>query len=389
VPSEEGRSDATRTVVAVAVLIAATAGLLALASRDSGDTAARPPKTAAEDGSVQGLDPAQIQTVIPRDGIPAIDEPHFDAVSDVDWLADEEPVVALEVDGDARAYPLQIMTWHEIVNDKVGGVPVAVTFCPLCNTALAFERPVISGDATTFGTSGKLINSNLLMYDRATESLWPQVTGIALTGELKGMELRRIPAQIVSWAQFRASFPDGLVLNRDTGHSRQYGTNPYPGYDDVDRPPFLFEGEVDGRLAAVERILGVKAGDEAVAFPYFRLEEAATDGVAAVDAEVGDRPVVIMWRLGTASALDSSDIASSKDVGSIAAFSRRLGGRTLSFTVAGDEIVDRETETTWTIFGRGESGTLEGKALEPVDSTDSFWFDWAAFHPDTDVWGGG
>jgi hypothetical protein len=296
--------------------------------------------------------------------------------------------VALEVDGDARAYPLQIMTWHEIVNDTVGEVPVAVTFCPLCNTAIAFERPVISGEATTFGTSGKLINSNLLMYDRATESLWPQVTGIALTGELKGTELRRIPAQIVSWAQFRGSFPDALVLNRDTGHSRQYGTNPYPGYDDVDRPPFLFEGEVDGRLAAVERILGVEAGDETVAFPYLRLQEIAMDGVAAVDAEVGDQPVVILWRSGTASALDSSDISSSKDVGSIAAFSRRLEGRTLSFTVAGGRIVDRATETTWNILGRGESGVLEGEVLEPVDSTDSFWFDWAAFHPDTDVWDG-
>jgi hypothetical protein len=373
---------------ALAILFAATNAAFALASRDSRDTAARPPKTVAEVGSVEGLDPADIQTVIPRDGIPAIDEPHFDIASDVDWLADEEPIVALEVEGDARAYPLQIMTWHEIVNDTVGGVPVAVTFCPLCNTAIAFERPVISGDATTFGTSGKLINSNLLMYDRATESLWPQVTGIALTGELKGIELRRIPAQIVSWAQFRGSFPDALVLNRNTGHGRQYGTNPYPGYDDVDRPPFLFEGEVDGRLAAVERILGVKAGEEAIAFPYFRLHEVATDGVAAVDAEVGDRPVVIMWRSGTASALDSSDIASSKDVGSITAFSRRLEGRTLSFTVAGGRIVDRETKTTWTIFGRGESGALEGEVLEPVDSTDSFWFDWAAFYPGTDVWDG-
>jgi uncharacterized protein DUF3179 len=372
-------------VFAVALVIAATAGVLALASRDSGDTAARPPKTAADGGSDQGLDPADIQTVIPQDGIPAVDEPHFDAASEVDWLADQEPVVALEIDGDAHAYPLQIMTWHEIVNDTVGGVPVAVTFCPLCNTAVAFERPLISGDATTFGTSGKLINSNLLMYDRATESLWPQVTGVALTGELKGMELQRIPAQIVSWADFRESFPDALVLNRDTGHSRRYGINPYPGYDDVDRPPFLFEGEVDGRLAAMERILGVKAGDEAVAFPYLRLQEIATDGVAAVDAEVGDQPVVILWRSGTASALDSSDIASSKDVGSVAAFSRRVDGRTLSFTVAGGRIVDRETETTWNILGRGESGVLEGEVLEPVDSTDSFWFDWAAFHPETVV----
>jgi hypothetical protein len=374
-------------MVVVALLIAAAVGAYTLITRDPGEAADRPPES--RDGvSGLDLDPADIQTVIPKDGIPAIDEPRFDAASDIDWLADEEPVVALEVEGDARAYPLQILTWHEIVNDTVGGVPVAVTFCPLCNTAIAFERPVVSGDVTTFGTSGKLINSNLLMYDRATESLWPQVTGVALTGQLKGMELRRIPAQIVSWAQFHTSFPDAPVLNRDTGHSRQYGTNPYPGYDDVDRPPFLFEGEVDGRLAAVERILGVEAGGEAVAFPYLTLQEIAIDGVAAVDAEVGDHPVVVLWRSGTASALDSSDIASSKDVGSSAAFSRRLGARTLSFTIDGRRILDRETETTWSIFGRGESGPLSGEVLEPVDTTDSFWFDWAAFHPDTDVWDG-
>jgi hypothetical protein len=345
-------------------------------------------KTGTPAAGGAGLDPDDIVDVIPMDGIPAIDEPAFEGMSEVDWLADEEPVIAFELDGDARAYPLQIMTWHEIVNDEVGRTPVAVTFCPLCNTAIAFERPSIDGEVTTFGTSGKLINSNLLMYDRATQSLWPQVTGEALVGELKGTRLTRLPARIVSWREFRTAFPTGEVLSRDTGHDRRYGENPYPGYDDVDSAPFLFSGEVDGRLAAVERILGLQMGDEVLAFPYFRLQEKASGGLTVVNDAVGSQPVVVLWKAGTTSALDREDIASSRDVGAAVAYSRRLGGRVLSFISRDETIVDRETRTTWNLLGRATGGRLEGRSLEPVAATDSFWFDWAAFHPETNIWQG-
>jgi hypothetical protein len=334
------------------------------------------------------LDPADIADVIPKDGIPAIDDPVFEDPSDVEWIAPTEPVIAFELNGDARAYPLAIMTWHEIVNDTVGGTPVVITFCPLCNTAVAYERPVIDGEVTPFGVSGKLIHSNLLMYDRATESLWPQATGEALVGSQKGRDLKGLPAQIVSWEDFQTAFPDGDVLSRDTGHERDYGINPYPGYDDIGEAPFLFKGEVDGRLAAVERVLGVETAGAFTAFPYFRLRDQSVANVAAVNASVGGEAVAVFWKKGTNSALGNPDIAAGKDVGSAAGFSRRVAGRTLTFESRAGRIEDIQTESKWSLFGRALSGRLKGQRLEPLDAIDSFWFDWAAFHPDTEIWSG-
>jgi hypothetical protein len=351
-----------------------------------------PTSTTARAGSSTGatpaavLDPKDIVEVIPADGIPAIDDPRFIEPSEAGWLGDLEPVIAVELDGEARAYPLQIMTWHEIVNDTIDGAPIVVTFCPLCNTAIAFERPTIDGEVTTFGTSGKLINSNLLMYDRATESLWPQVTGVALTGPMKGEALTRLPAQIVSWRDFQDAFPNGVVLGRDTGFDRRYGDNPYPGYDDVDSAPFLYSGEVDGRLAAVERIIGVSHAGHQLAFPYFRLRERANGGVSVAHDRVGGLPVVVFWKKGTTSALDQTEFSVSRDVGSAAAFSRRLGSKTLSFTVEDRALVDTLTRSRWSLFGRATAGRLRGRHLQPAEATDSFWFDWAAFYPDTEVW---
>lgn len=324
----------------------------------------------------------------PPDGIPPIDEPKFEPAGEVTWLTDKEPAMVLEIDGDARAYPLQVMTWHEIVNDTVGGVPVTVTFCPLCNTAYGYLRPEVNGEVTTFGTSGSLYHSNLVMYDRASESWWPQALGEAVTGPLTGARLERIPTQIASWNDFRSQFPDGKVLSRDTGFDRRYGENPYPGYDNVENEPFLFTGEIDGRLAAVERVLGVEEGEEVVAFPYFKLSEAATDDAAAINDEIGGRAVAVFWLRGTASALDSASFESSRDVGAAAAFARKVNGRTLTFEATGSEIRDKQTLSTWNIFGKATAGELEGQQLKPLDHHDSFWFDWAAFHPDTIVWEG-
>ena len=185
---------------------------------------------------------------VPRDGIPPIDLPRFTAPQEAKgWLGDKEPVIALQLNGEARAYPLQIMTWHEIVNDVVGGVPVAVTFCPLCNSAIVFER-TLDGVVYDFGTTGKLRNSDLVMWDRQTESWWQQLSGESIVGRLSGKALELLPASIISFHDFREAFPQGEILSRSTGFSRPYGENPYVGYDDADRPPFLLTGEPDGRL---------------------------------------------------------------------------------------------------------------------------------------------
>jgi thiol-disulfide isomerase/thioredoxin len=324
----------------------------------------------------------------PPDGIPPLDHPRFQAAGSVGWLAPAEPVAAVQVGGQAKAYPLQILAWHEIVNDTVGGLPVAVSYCPLCNTAITWRRPLADGAVTTFGTSGKLYQSNLVMHDRATGSLWPQALGQAVIGPLTGQRLARVPTQIVSWAAFRTSFPRGQVLSRDTGFRRPYGHSPYVGYDAKGATPFLFDGKVDPRLGATERVLGLTVGGRHLAVPYPRLATRAQHGVSMADLDLAGAPLLVVWRAGTTSALDRESIAGSRDVGAAAAFSRRLGGRVLSFTVGAGRVRDEQTGSVWDQFGRATAGPLAGSRLTPAEATDSFWFDWAAFHPDTAVWTG-
>ena len=165
----------------------------------------------------------------PPDGIPPIDEPRFHQARDVDFLADTEPVLAVEVEGESRAYPVQIMIWHEIVNDTIGGLPVTITYCPLCNTAVGVDRRLDDGRVLSFGTSGRLYRSSLVMYDRQTESLWSHFDGRALAGALTGTELERIPVQTLSWGDWLRQNPDGIVLSRDTGARPRLRTQPISG----------------------------------------------------------------------------------------------------------------------------------------------------------------
>jgi Protein of unknown function (DUF3179) len=258
-----------------------------------------------------------------KDGIPAIDRPRFVVAERVDFLEPKEPVIVVELNGETRAYPIQILIWHEIVNDSVGGVPVAVTFCPLCNTAIVFDRRV-DGKTLDFGTTGNLRDSDLVMYDRQTESWWQQFGGRALVGELTGERLDQVPARIVSWREFERDHPAGKVLSRDTGHSRPYGQNPYPGYDDVDSGPlFPPKGSADDRLWPKERVVFVERGDEAVAIPFSTLQRQKR-----VLVEVAGRSLVVRWRAGVASSLDSGTVAAGRNVG---AAEVRENGRLVAF----------------------------------------------------------
>jgi hypothetical protein len=332
----------------------------------------------------------------PPDGIPPIDRPKFVTVRQAGaWLADEEPVLLLERGGDARAYPLQIMTWHEIVNDVVGGDPITVTFCPLCNSAIAFEREhettreagaVLGKRAAVldFGTSGRLYRSNLVMYDRQTKSLWIQFTGKAVAGPFVGAELEKVPVQIVAWDQFSRAHPDGRVLPRDTGNPRDYGSNPYAGYDSVDSSPFLYTGPNDGRLRPMERVVTVSSGKTSRAFTYRALRKVAAEGAAVV----GENDLVVFYQRGTVSALDETNIASSSDVGATGVFRPAARGRALTFRVEKGKVLDEQTGSAWSIEGRATHGPLRGAKLEPVVHDDTFWFVWAAFRPQTSIWDG-
>ncbi|MGD2246605.1 MAG: DUF3179 domain-containing protein [Candidatus Aminicenantes bacterium] len=318
----------------------------------------------------------------PPDGIPPLDAPRFVATESADeWLEDREPVILFQIDQDVRAYPLQIMTWHEIVNDEVAGVPVVVTFCPLCNTALVFKRPTVDQQTLTFGTSGNLRNSDLVMYDRQTESWWQQFTGTAIVGELTGEQLQLLPAALISWGDFRDEYPEGKVLSRDTGYNRRYGSNPYVGYDDIDSSPFLFQGDVDDRLQPMARVVGlVSDGGQVKSFSYRRLKEESV-----IHDSLEGTVIVIFYKEGTDSALDASNIPEGRDVGATGVFEALVDGEELAFIGDGNGMIrDVQTNSMWNIVGVAIEGPLAGKQLTPVPHFDTFWFAWAAFQtPDS------
>lgn len=314
---------------------------------------------------------------LPPDGLPSIDQPRFVRARSVWFLSDREPVLSLEINGDARAYPVQIMMWHEIVNDVVGGVPVTVTYCPLCNSAVAYER-VLDDRTLEFGTSGRLLNSSLVMYDRQTGSLWSHFTGQAIVGDLVGERLPVSPLATVAWDDWRSAHPNGLVLDRETGFIKEYGLNPYPGYDDVDATPFLFEGSVNGQFTAMTRMVAFIVGEQGFAIPLDRLRREPL-----LQPVVGDRRVVVWWKPGVSSALDSFDVAAGRDVGATFVGSAEADD---VFVLQDGVVKDRATGSTWDIFGRAVAGSRQGEVIERLPHFDTFWFAWSAFRPNTTVW---
>ena len=383
------------TILAIALAILGGGAVLLVAAPAPG-TAASDPELLAEEPAPRGA-AREFKTDFtrhtvpygdvlsggpPKDGIPSIDNPRFVPVADADgWLGELEPVVLVEAGGVAKAYPLQVLTWHEIVNDEVGGVPISVTFCPLCNTAIGFQRE-FDGQVLDFGTTGRLRYSNLIMYDRQTETWWQQATGAGIAGRYAGSQLGFYPANIVSWQEFRDRYPDAEVLSRNTGYSRAYGRNPYAGYDNVNNRPFLYRGpSTPGALPPMARVLTVDLPDEAVAYPYETLEQ-----VRVINDTVAQMPVAVFWQPGTASALDSASIAAGRDVGTGASFSRTLDGQVLDFEWSDGTIRDQQTDSTWSLLGEATAGPLEGSKLEAVVSINHFWFSWAAFRPQTRVY---
>ena len=247
-----------------------------------------------------------------KDGIPSIDYPRFENLAALnDAPAATEPVITVVIDGDARAYPLRILTWHEIVNDTVSGVPISVTYCPLCNAAIVFDRRV-GGRVLDFGTTGNLRMSDLVMYDRQTESWWQQFLGQAIVGEMIGAELTTLPARLESFERFAARYPNGKVLVPNDPGMRPYGLNPYAGYDGMPFP-FLYNGSMPEGIAPLARVVAV--GATAWSLDYLRSQRRV---------EQGD--LVLTWEPGQNSALDTRKIAEGKDVGNVVVQRRLAGG---------------------------------------------------------------
>lgn len=237
-----------------------------------------------------------------KDGIPAIDHPKFVPVAESSDLAGEEPVIGLVLGDEAKAYPLRILIWHEIVNDWLNDTPVAVTYCPLCNTSIVYDRR-IAGKLLDFGTTGNLRHSDLVMYDRQTESWWQQFTGDAIVGQLAGKRLKKFPSRLESFDEFRRRAPQGQVLIPNDPHARDYGANPYVGYDRSPFP-FLFKGKVPKGVAPMIRVVAI----DNIAFTLPLLREKAL---------IEQDALVLSWTAGQRSALDNRRLAQGRDVGNV------------------------------------------------------------------------
>ena len=313
-----------------------------------------------------------------RDCIPAIDRPLFTNVEEADlWLESRSPVAVLRYAGESRAYPLQILIRHEIVNDQLGDAAMTITYCPLCNTTIAFDRH-LGNHLLDFGVSGYLRRSDLVMYDRQTESFWQQATGQGIVGKFTGRRLTPVSAPVLSWRDFKADAPQGLVLSRDTGYPWDYQQHGFAGYDSRPRPlERYFHYPLDERLPAMERVAALSGENGSLAIPFSALAERRV-----MNIELDERPLVVFWAPGTASMLDTNRIDTSQDVGAAAVFSRTLGEGILTFRASGEgSFVDEETSSSWTIAGRALAGPLAGAQLTGFPHTDAFWFSWASFYP--------
>jgi len=321
-----------------------------------------------------------------RDGIPPLDDPKLAAVASVNWIGDEEPVIAVEVGGAWRAYPLQILIWHEIANDVLGGRPIAVTFCPLCHTAVVYDRG-LDGTVLDFGATGYLRRSDLVMYDRQTETWWQQATGVGLAGSHAGRHLDLLASSLVSWSVFATAHPDAMVLDRNTGFDRPYGTNPYPGWDRVERNPFIGPAQLqscDGAASCIdpkERVAVVTVNGETVVYTFRRVS--AAGGLA--EDRVGGVPIVVWWLPEVSSVLDNELLSRSDQVGTLVAFDRRVGGATLSLEQDGELLRDPATGATWDALGRETSpGAMADLTRLQLDTP--YWFGFAAFGSGYRIW---
>jgi len=304
----------------------------------------------------------------PQDGIPSIDNPKFVSVSEADkFLQDADQVVGLKVNGDIRAYPLQILVWHEIVNDNVGGTPVAVTYCPLCFTNQVFNRTV-DGQTVEFGTSGKLYNSNLVMYDRNSNSLWSQALGQAIVGKQAGLKLDRIPFDVAFWREWKQLYPDTNVLSRDTGSNRPYGADPYGSYYS-NNDLFFPVSNKDDRLELKEIIVGLENGGQ---FKAYKLQQIQDTRV--INDRIGDKSLALF----------------SLYPFMVRVFDSTLDGQKLEFQYNknSSKITDKQTGIEWNFDGIGTAGPMKGKHLLRLPYDEGFWFEWVAFHPKTALYPG-
>jgi hypothetical protein len=411
---ERWRGTSVRSRLVAAGLAAALVTALVVSVLGRGGAEA-PPSVAAAANPVCGFDnrvagnpllagghaPGGVVALAPRGAIPAIDKPRFESPDAARrWLGPNAPVVVVRVGTQVRAYPAAILLWHEVVNDVVGGKPLLVTFCPLCNTAVVYERGV-NGAVHDFEVSGELLLGAAVLYDRETGMRYAQPTGNPVGAAVGAADplglapappsappprepkpLRWYPSDLMTLDQAAAANPNLVVLTRDTGYARPYGTSAYARTGKPGTVPSLYDGFVDTRLDPKTRLVGAVINKRPQAWLYdaLRRETVRND-------TIGGKPVAIFFREDTASIADSRNLTEAPAVGSAGVFTPIVDGRHLHFLAGGDgQISDRETNTQWDLSGRATSGPLAGTRLTPLPHLDTYWYAWAGRYPDTTVW---
>ncbi len=302
----------------------------------------------------------------PPDGIPSIDSPKFASVNDANkFLGNSDKVVGISINGDIRAYPLQILVWHEIVNDNVDGIPVAVTYCPLCFSIQVFNRTV-NNTFLQFGTSGKLYNSNLVMYDRTSKSLWSQALGEGIVGKYAGLKLEKIPFDVAYWKDWKQLYPNSKVLSRETGSARPYGADPYGDY--YSSPDILFPiSNRDSRLGLKEIVVGLENEGSNKAYKIQDVEK-----LKVINDQINNRSVTIFSLYPLM----------------VRVFDSLVNGQTLTFqyNFTNNSFTDKQTGSRWDFEGKSTEGPLKGNQLLHLPFDEGFWFEWTAFHPATKLY---
>jgi len=333
---------------------------------------------------------SEFQAVAPRKTFPIIDYPNFiEKEAALEHYFEHEPVIAIEMQGEARAYPLNILTMHEMTNDTMNGIPILPTYCPLCNSSVVFDRRITKDGKTRvldFEVSGMLRMSDMVMFDRQTETWWQQLTGEGEVGYYSGEYLEIIPSMIISVSEFFKSYPDGRIMDyhTQTAAEQRYGSNPYFHYDSIGAGPYVryfSEDLIDSRLPAMERVVDVHGDTHDKIYPF---SEISKKGV--VNDSVDGSYICIFYHNETVSVLDDKEISKSKRIGTATVFDAEHEGLRLTFITSGRYFKDNQTGSIWDITGHCIEGELKGARLWVKPHSNDFAFAYLAFKPDAIIY---
>ncbi|NQY21829.1 MAG: DUF3179 domain-containing protein [Campylobacteraceae bacterium] len=310
----------------------------------------------------------------PRDGIPPLDKPKFINIKDAkSWLNDNDALIFVKINNKSKAYALKILIWHEIVNDTLDKEKIVVTFCPLCNASFVYSR-IINKKEYTFGTSGLLRYSDLVMFDRESESLWQQFSGEAIIGDKTGITLNSIDSSIISFKDIYSQYPNTKILSKNTGFYRSYGNNPYIGYDDINSSPFLLKNKSDSRLLPMRRVTTLEINNKSIVYSHeiFKNKNLINDVFE-------NNNIVVFYKKNLLSVLDKKDISESKLIASTKVYNRKIGQIILRFYYKDGFYYDKQTNSKWNFFGKALAGKYKNTQMLEFSSGNHFWFSYSIF----------